>query len=160
MLKAKMGEVRILKTRLHLKTKFSVKRRHTVFPLSLFIALGSASDSLPSVEWDIRSTLKLEVSPLDVAFSSNGRWVFVLTHQGEILIYSADGILNDKFTPGIHVDAIEACPREDILLLTSRKNRTVQVTTLNFICNINVSGSPFKGRPDAPVVIAVFNDYQ
>jgi hypothetical protein len=86
--------------------------------------------------------------------------VFVLTHQGEILIYSADGILNDKFTPGIHVDAIEAGPREDILLLTSRKNRTVKVITVNFICDINVSGSPFKGRADAPVVIAVFNDYQ
>ena len=142
------------------KGRFGVKRRHTVFLLSLFIAFGSASDSLPSVEWDIRSTLKLKVSPLDVAFSSNGRWVFVLTRQGEILIYSADGRLNDKFTLGTHVDTIEAGPGEDILLLTSRKNRTVQVITVNFIRDINVSGSPFKGQADAPVVIAVFNDYQ
>jgi hypothetical protein len=142
------------------KGRFGVKRRHTVFLLSLFIAFGFVSDSLPSVEWDIRGTLKLEVSPLDVAFSGNGRWVFVLTDQGEILIYSADGKLNDKFTPGTHVDAIEAGPKEDILFLTSRKNRTVQVITVNFIYDINVSGSPFKGRADAPVVIAVFNDYQ
>jgi len=58
------------------------------------------------------------------------------------------------------VDAIQAGPGEDILLLTSRKNRTVQVITVNFIRDINVSGSPFKGQADAPVVIAVFNDYQ
>jgi hypothetical protein len=44
------------------KGRFSVKRGHTVFLLSLFIAFGSVSDSLPSVEWDIRSTLKLEAS--------------------------------------------------------------------------------------------------
>ena len=139
---------------------FGVKRRHTVFLISLFIAFGSASGSLPSLEWDMRSTLKFEVSPLDVAFSSNGRWVFVLTRQGNILIYSADGRLNDKFTFGTHVDTMEAGLGGDVLLLTSRKNRTVQVITVNFICDINVSGSPFKKRPDAPVVIAVFNDYQ
>jgi hypothetical protein len=137
-----------------------VKLRKTVFVLSLFIGVAFVSDGFSSVEWGIRSTLKLEVSPLDVAFSANGRWIFVLTDQGEVLIYSGDGRLNDKFAVGTHVDEIEAGPREDILFLTSRKNKAVQVITLNFIYDINVSGSPFRGLADAPVVIAVFNDYQ
>jgi hypothetical protein len=142
------------------KGGFGVKRRHTVFLLSLFIGLVFVTDGLPSVEWNMQSTLKLEVPPLDVAFSTNGRWIFVLTDQGEILIYSGDGKPNDKFTVGTHVDRIEAGPREDILFLISRKNKKVHVITLNFIYDINASGSPFKGPADAPVVIAVFNDFQ
>jgi hypothetical protein len=161
MLGVKMVRFGSLKQGCIWKGRFGVKRWHTALLLSLFIAFGFVSNSLPSLDWDIRSTLKLEVSPLDVAFiSSNGWWVFVLTDQGEILIYSADGKLNNKFTAGIHLDAIEAGPRENILFLTSLKNRTVQVITVNFIYDINVSGSPFKRRADAPVVIAVFNDYQ
>jgi hypothetical protein len=140
--------------------RFGVKRRHAVMLLSLFIGLGSLTDSFSSVEWQMKSVLKLEAPPVDVAFSANGRWVFVLTDQGEILIYSADGRLNDKFTLGTQADGIEAGPREDILFLTSRKNKAVHVITLNFIYDINVSGSPFKGPADAPIVIAVFNDYQ
>ena len=54
------------------KGRFGVKRRNTAFLLSLFIGFGFVSNSLLSVEWDIRSALKLEVSRLDVAFSSNG----------------------------------------------------------------------------------------
>ncbi len=142
------------------KGGFGVKPRKTVFLLSLFIGVAFVSDGFPSVEWDIRSTLKLEVSPLGVAFSTNGRWIFVLTEQGEILIYSGDGKLNDKFTVGKHVGGIEAGHREDTFFLTSRKNKTVYVITLNFIYDIKVSGSPFKGPADAPVVIAVFDDYQ
>ncbi len=137
-----------------------MKRRKTVFLLSLFIGLAFVTDSFSSVEWDIGSTLKLKVSPIDVAFSTNGRWVFVLTDQGEIFIYSRDGKLNDKFTVRTDVDGIEVGHREDILFLTSRKSKTVYVITLKFIYDISVSGSPFKGPADAPVVIVVFDDYQ
>jgi len=51
-------------------------------------------------------------------------------------------------------------PRGKRLFLTSTKDRTVQVVTIDFIVDINVSGSPYKGRQDAPVVIAVFSDFQ
>jgi len=104
--------------------------------------------------------LKSEESPLDAAVSLNGKWIFVLTDQGSILIYSSDGTLKEKISVGDHVDGIKVGPRENILLLTSRKNKTVQVISLDFIQNIDVSGSPFKGPADAPVVIAVFNDFQ
>jgi hypothetical protein len=85
-----------------------------------------------------------------------------LPTKGEILIYCTDCKLNinNKFTLGTHLDAIEAGPGGDILRLISRKNKTVHVITVNFIYDINVSGSHFKGPADAPVVMAVFNDYQ
>lgn len=112
------------------------------------------------VEWDVKKTLNIEKTPLDVAVSVNGRWVFVLTDQGSVIIYSGDGELEDEITVGKHVDGIKVGPEEDILLLSSGKNKTVQILLLDFIQNIDISNSPFKGEVEAPVQIAVFGDFQ
>ena len=40
------------------------------------------------------------------------------------------------------------------------KNKTIEEISLDFVYEIDVSGSPFQGRIDAPVVVTVFNDYQ
>ena len=112
------------------------------------------------VEWDLIKTYKIEGTPLDVAISKYGRWVFVLIKGGEILIYSRDATLDGKILVGNSIDGIKPGPREDILLLSSRKGKTVQIIDFGFIREINVTGSPFKGPSDAPVVIAVFSDFQ
>ena len=113
-----------------------------------------------SVEWNIQKTLQLEAVPNDVAVSPDGRRIFVLTDQGEIFIYSSTNKVEAKINVGKHVDKIQMNPKGHILILNSRKNKTVQVITLDFIQNINVSGSPFKGPEDASIVIAVFDDFQ
>ena len=112
------------------------------------------------VEWDLLKTYKIEGTPLDVVISKYGRWVFVLTEQGEVLIYSRNGTLDGKIPVGNSMDGIKPGPREDILLLSSRKGKTVKIITFDFIQEINVAGSPFRGPLDAPVVIAVFSDFQ
>jgi hypothetical protein len=137
-----------------------MKFKHTIFVLACLIVMVLFTHSLAEVEWGVKKTLKIDEAPIDVSVSVKGRWTFVLTDQGHILIYSADGALEDKITVGTHVDGIKAGSTDDMLLLMSRKNKTVQVIALDFIENIDVSGSPFKGPTDAPVVIAVFNDFQ
>ena len=84
-----------------------MKRKYTLFLLALFIVLAFFSRSPAAVEWEIQKTLKLEAPPLDVAVSANGKWVFVLTSHGSILIYSSDGVLREKIGVGNHVDEIE-----------------------------------------------------
>jgi hypothetical protein len=113
-----------------------------------------------AVEWGLLKTYNIEVTPLDMAISKYGRWVFVLTEQGEILIYSRDGALNDKIHVGNFIDGIKPGPSENILLLSSRKGKTVQLIAFNFIQDIHVGGAPFRGPSDAPVVVAVFADFQ
>lgn len=125
-----------------------------------FLVLTLSVQTSARVEWNIQKTLKLEKTPIDVAVSRNGRWIYVLTDQRDILIYSGDGKLNDNIPVDKSVDGIKAGPRENVLLLTSKKDKTVQVLVLEFIQNIDISGSPFKGPADAPVVIAVFSDFQ
>jgi hypothetical protein len=70
------------------------------------------------------------------------------------------GPLKGKIDVGNHFDHIKIDPRGENIILNSRKNKSVQVIALDFIQDINVSGSPFKGPEDAAVVVAVFDDFQ
>jgi hypothetical protein len=84
----------------------------------------------------------------------------VLTDHGEIIVYSASTGIEAKIDAGRHVDQIKLGPRGDTLILKSGKNKTVQIITFDFIQKINVSGGTFKGREEAPIVIAVFDDFR
>jgi hypothetical protein len=128
--------------------------------LALLLIAIVGSNSSAEVEGDIQRTLKLQEAPVDVAVSLNGKWFFVLTQTGSIQVYTPDGRLEGQLTVGSRVDGIRVGPREDLLLLTSRQDKTVQIMTLDFIRPVNVTGSPFKGPDDAPVVIAVFSDFE
>ena len=138
------------------------KIRKWIMVVVLLIAPGVFAGALASdnLEWDVFQTLNLEASPIDVAVTYDGRKIFVLTDQGEILVYSSSTKPEAKINVGQHVDRIKLGPRGDTLILSSGKNKTVQVVTIDFIKTINTSGSPFKGPEDASVVIAVFDDFQ
>jgi hypothetical protein len=137
-----------------------MKRKYVVCLLAILIVPGLFTQSFAFVEWNIQKTLKLDTQPLDVAVSQNGNTIFVLTESGKILIYSSDGNLKDKIDVGNHVDHIRSGPGEEWLFLSSRKNKTVEILHVDFIQHIDISGSPFKGPANAPVVIAVFSDFQ
>jgi len=120
--------------------------------------LNSASEA--TVESNVQRTLKLAVKPIDLAVSLNGHWLFVLTEKGSVQVYTPAGQLEGEIEVGPEVDGIRVGPREDVLLLTSRQEKTIQIVSLDFIRPIAVAGSPFKGPADAPVVIAVFSDFE
>jgi len=44
--------------------------------------------------------------------------------------------------------------------VTNKSDKTIQVVRFDFVHPINISGSPYKGRQDAPVVLAIFSDFQ
>lgn len=129
---------------------------------SIAMILGAAVNGFAagSVEWSILKTLQLEQTPIDVAVAPDGRRMFVLTEQGEIIIYSSKTKVEGKIAVGSHVDHIRLGPRGNTLILSSRENKTVEIVNFDFIQKINVSGAPWKGPEDALVVIAVFNDFQ
>ena len=138
-----------------------MKMKYAAFAfLSLLIGLGVSASSYGEVEMTIARTLTLEETPVDSALSAGGKYIFVLTDKGKVLVYNPDGKLNDTITVDKSVDSIKAGPREEILLLVSSKNKTVQVAVLEFVQEINIAGSPFKGAADAPVTIAIFTDFQ
>ena len=137
-----------------------MRPKHTVFLSALLLVAVFVSNGFADVEWNIQKTLKTDTPPVDVTVSRNGKWIFVLTAPGNILVYTPDGKLQDKIGVGKHIDQIEVGPQEEMLLLKSRSNQTIEILAIDFVQKINISNSPFKGPADAPVVIAVFSDFQ
>jgi len=130
------------------------------FLFTLIIALGAASSSFAGVEWDVQQTLKMDQPPRDVVVSPDGKHIFLLTDSGGIFVYTEDGKIEGKIDVGYPVDQMKIGPGGKRLFLTSTKGKTLQVVSIDFIVKIDLSGSPYKGRQDAPVVIAVFSDFQ
>jgi hypothetical protein len=128
--------------------------------MTLVFLLVWFSYSPAELEWDVQRTLQVKEKSRDVAMSLNGEWIFVLTEKGEILVYSADGTLSGRVSVGNDIDGIKVGSRENILLLTSQKDSTIKIITMDFIQSIDVTGSPFKGPAEAPVAVAVFTDFQ
>ncbi len=124
------------------------------------LLLASAAMGSATVEWEVLNTLELEAPPLDMAISPDGNTVYVLTRDGNILIYEVNGRLKDKIDVGEKIDQIKIGPKGTHLFASSRQNKTVKVIALDFIRQISTQGSPQKGVADAPVIIADFSDFE
>ena len=140
--------------------KFRDMVTFVLFSIGVVLFFGNNLFASETVEWNILETLQLEQSAIDVAVSPDGRRIFVLTEQGNVFIYTSGSRDSVKLDVGKHVDQIQVGPVGDTLILNSRKNMSLQVIALDFIQNIEVLGSTFKGREDAPVVVAVFSDFE
>lgn len=130
-----------------------------VLIVTLILAIAASVGSA-TLEWEILRTLKLDSPPLDMAIAPDGKSVYILTDKGDIQIYDLDGRLKDKIEIREPVDQIKVGPGGDQLFITDRQNKTVKVIKLDFIRQITINGSPFKGPEDAPVVIADFSDFE
>ena len=49
---------------------------------------------------------------------------------------------------------------DNTLIVTSSSAKALKTIQLEFIQSIDITGLPFKSPVDAPVTVAVFNDYQ
>jgi len=130
-----------------------------LFIISVLIVI-TGSIGFAEVEWDIVQTLKLDAPPLDMAVSPDGRRIYVLVDGGNVLIFSNRGILEEKIEVGRQIDQIDLGPKGEYLFVSSRQNKTLEIVALNFVYELNITGSPFKGAREAPVVITVFSDFQ
>jgi protein-disulfide isomerase len=128
--------------------------------LSILIGVLVSAPGHAAVEVTIAKTLNLEETPLDTVMSAGGKYIFVLTDKGKVLVCTTEGKAIDTIAVDKSIDSIKAGPREEILLLVSSKNKTVQMAVLDFVQEIPVTGSPFKGAADAPVTIVLFTDFQ
>ncbi len=137
--------------------------RKTMILLAFFFV--TALTLLPQVvqaelDWSIIKDLDLKNTPLDIASSADGQWLFILT-PGEILVYSTqEGKITDRIPVDKDFDRMTSLPRADMLTITSSTKKALQIITLEAVYKIDVTGLPFKGSPDASVTVAVFTDYQ
>jgi hypothetical protein len=137
-------------------------KRSTIL-LVFLIAAGtgfSQQTVQPAMEWKIVKELDLKAAPLDVSSSEDGRWLFILT-PGEIIVYSVpQDTITARIPVGEEFDRISSLPGPDRLSISSSARKTLQLILLERVHQIDVSGLPFKGAADAPIIVAVFTDYQ
>ncbi len=126
----------------------------------LVVGLGFVGPVSAEIEWKIRKQVPLTSAPLDNAVSPDGQFLYLLS-TGKILVYSfARNKTIDTIPLDSGYDNIAVSPRGNSLIVTSSAGKSLKIIDLEFIYNIDVSGLPVKGPPDAPVTIAVFSDYQ
>lgn len=125
--------------------------------LSIFLLFAPVA---AEVDWQIARTLNLDVVPLATEVDPGGKYIYVLTQGGKLMIYDAAGKLDDTLEVGAHIDGIKAGANENLLFLTSSSKKTVDIVNLSFVAKIPTDGSPFKGKADVPVELVVFSDFQ
>ncbi|MBI4773171.1 MAG: thioredoxin domain-containing protein [Deltaproteobacteria bacterium] len=133
-----------------------------VVAIATVCAMGFSAAPAGSVglDWQIRQELKLDKEPLDIASSADGKWLFVLA-PGEILVYpltGGDSIAKIPVDPAM--DRLSFSQQDNCIVILSRTGKKVEIIELQEVHDIDVSGLPFKGPENAPVVITIFTDYQ
>ena len=112
------------------------------------------------VQIQVENTWKLPAKPLDIVYSLDGKKVFILTNQEQVLIYTSAGELQGKIDVQDGVSAIDIAPRGEKLYLINQKDNSFTDIAVDFVVSVNTAGSPFLGKVDAPVTLAVFTDFE
>lgn len=134
-------------------------------PIRIIVLLAlcliiSAPAAQAELEATLLKTVELKDKPIDMEISLSGQSFYVLNNRGQLLIYDNSGELKDTLEVGKDVDQFKVSPRDDYLILSSSKKKTVRVFSLDVVLELNTKGSPLKGPEDAPVTMAVFSDFQ
>lgn len=99
-------------------------------------------------------------SAIDMAVSWDALRVYLLTSTGAVLVVSQSGDIEDRIDIGADATGIEATAVPGVLLIKRKASGNVQLISLEQTYPINLSNAPSKGPETAPVVIAVFSDFQ
>ena len=135
-------------------------RRWSIFLLIIISWVLVPQFIYAEIDTTLIKQTNLDVQPLDVVASIDGKTIYVLA-RGEILVYSIDeGKVSNRIPIDKHFDKLTCGVEDNMLILTSSSSKTLKIIRVDFKYNISIDGLPFKGPANAPVTIAVFDDYQ
>ncbi len=112
------------------------------------------------VQIQVENSWKLPAKPLDIVYSLDSKKVFILTNEEQVLIYNPIGELIGKVEVDDGVSAIDIAPRGEKLYLINKKVNSFTEIAVDFVVSIDTTGSPYLGNENAPVVLAVFTDFE
>ena len=131
------------------------------FSTSAVLAYADPGANPPAkVDWLVQGEWKLPSTPLAVVYSLDQKHVFVLTDKHQVLVYDATGKIEGTIPVSKGVKAIDIAPRGESLYLIDSEKNTFTTVAVDFILPINIAGSPFQGKENAPVTIVEFSDFE
>jgi DNA-binding beta-propeller fold protein YncE len=125
----------------------------------ILVATGYASQPA-GVDWTEIVTWKLDARPLDMVHTLDNQKVYILGSDSKVYIFSANGEKLGFIPVDKGVTSIDIEPRGARLYLVNEKDNTFTSLAVSFVTPIDITGSPFLGNEKAPVVLAVFSDFQ
>lgn len=105
------------------------------------------------------NTLQLDTPPKQITSTDDGRRLYVLTEDSQILIYTLGGDLQGRIAVDPDIDRIKPLGPQHLLLQKTAKQQAV-VAMLEISQQIDISNAPVLGEADAPVTIAIFDDFE
>jgi protein-disulfide isomerase len=120
----------------------------------------TATPTSADVDLTIRTEIELDEALSDMELSRDGKWLYMLTQKGRLLIYSYQGQFVGAFDVDKGFSTIEPGPTQNEIYLLDKNGKKLQIAELNYSHKIDTSGSPFKGVAAAPVEIVEFTDFQ
>ncbi|CAG36336.1 DsbA family protein [Desulfotalea psychrophila] len=129
---------------------------------STFIQAGekTSQGQEGKVEWTLAQNWKAPAGVLDFAHSLDDKYVYFLTKEHKVMVYSREGKLQGFIPVAPGVSSIDIAPQGEIIYLLDSTNNVFSAVRTDFVVEFNTKGSPFKGKADAPVTIAVFTDFE
>lgn len=113
-----------------------------------------------NLEWRVLGNLQLPTKAIDFVNSLDGKYVFILTQDHKVLVYSQKGSLQGSIPVDEGVSAIDIAPQGQVLYLIDTDRNQTTTLAIDFVVSIDTANSAFKGNIDAPVTIVVFSDFQ
>ncbi|MEE4243411.1 MAG: thioredoxin domain-containing protein, partial [Desulfopila sp.] len=123
-------------------------------------AVANQQGASSNLEWQVVQQWQLPESPVDIVHSLDGKYVFVLTNNKQVLVYTAAGKLEGSLPVDEGVNAIDIAPRAEMLYLIDSKQNSFTTLSISFVKEINTAGSPFRGPENAPVTLVLFTDFE
>ena len=122
--------------------------------------LTSAASQNSGIDTSVRATWKIDAKPIDMVHTLDNKRVFILGDDSKILVFSTIGGKQGSIQVDKGVTAIDIAPRGELLYLINQKDNTFTSLSVSFTATIDVTGAPFLGNEKAPVVLALFSDFQ
>ena len=123
------------------------------------MATAPPAEEAGKLDWSVQTSWKISVKPLDFSHSLDNKLVYVLGDDSKVHIYDVKGKKKGAIPVDKSTVAIDIAPRGEMLFLIDQNN-TYTAIDISFTQIIDISGSPFLGKEDAPVTMIVFSDFE
>ncbi len=126
----------------------------------LLVGMLAALPGHAAIEWSVTKQLTVDTPLLDVTTTPDGKWMIGLA-PGEIIVYSMqDGSVISRTAVDKAFDRLIYSAPDQTVIVSSTSGKKLQFVKLDVVNLFSYAGSPAKGPENAPVVLAVFSDYQ
>ena len=112
------------------------------------------------VEWKVTQSWSTGSKTLDMVYSLDGKYVYILNDEQQVQIFNRKGQLQGNIPIEKGVSTIDISPQGESLYLVNNEKNTFSSMSVSFVVDVEVAGSPFEGPADAPVSLVVFTDFE